>query len=498
MLVREGLAKVDDYSNSKELWTAQEEAQAARRNVRPSRPHLLDADTVLTASPLRASADLVHVRPGAGCRQRRRRASSSAAAKGPAQKRTEYLDVVVSEVRGGTETVPFSFSVQVVEDGGIPALEKLMGDLTLFHREADVTPAGFAPRSGDLVSAKFSVDDAWYRAKVRRSNPAKKEAEVVYIDCALAVSPSVLSVWAGVPTLTRSMPTDGNTEVIPYSRLRPLAAQFKALEGQAKDATLSFVSLLDWRVETYGEEAKERFIELCLGQQLVANVDDRQPNGVLSLSLFDPADPNSLASAGNSLNVQLVREGSPASTAARASATLPRGVQGARARKGQGAQVARRVLRARRRASGTLSLSPLSEPGIAELTLGLPCRSSRTTRSLVAVAPTKPPTPLPIRLLSRAFLAPSLPQSISQHLLLPTHPPTSSITRLFRTSRSQKHRTRAVLDCGRARRLSSLSLSHSLSHCLSLAVVGCCAAFTWSSRSYCCAVRRRTAQKESA
>lgn len=215
----------------------------------------------------------------------------------------------MSEVRGGTETVPFSFSVQVVEDGGIPALEKLMGDLTLFHREADVTPAGFAPRSGDLVSAKFSVDDAWYRAKVRRSNPAKKEAEVVYIDCALAVSPSVLSVWAGVPTLTRSMPTDGNTEVIPYSRLRPLAAQFKALEGQAKDATLSFVSLLDWRVETYGEEAKERFIELCLGQQLVANVDDRQPNGVLSLSLFDPADPNSLASAGNSLNVQLVREG---------------------------------------------------------------------------------------------------------------------------------------------------------------------------------------------
>ncbi|GAA5833480.1 hypothetical protein JCM9279_001538 [Rhodotorula babjevae] len=260
MLVREGLAKVDEYSNAKELWTAQEEAQAARRNIWSS----FDPAAAAAAS----GAD-----------------SSAAGASTPAPKRTEYLDVVVSEVRGGTETVPFSFSVQVLEDGGIPALEKLMGDLTLFHQDdaQAPVPGNFVPRSGDLVSAKFSVDNAWYRAKVRRSNPAKKEAEVVYIDY-------------------------GNSETIPYTRLRPLAAQFKTLEGQAKDATLSFVSLLDWRVEGYGDEAMDRFRELCEGQQLVANVDERQPH-LLSLSLFDPADPNSLASPGNSLNVQLVREG---------------------------------------------------------------------------------------------------------------------------------------------------------------------------------------------
>lgn len=58
-----------------------------------------------------------------------------------------------------------------------------MSDLTLFHKDADVTPAGFTPRSGELVSAQFSVDNAWYRAKVRKSNPAKKQAEVLYIDC---------------------------------------------------------------------------------------------------------------------------------------------------------------------------------------------------------------------------------------------------------------------------------------------------------------------------
>jgi hypothetical protein len=100
---------------------------------------------------------------------------------------------------------------------------------------------------------------------------------------------------------------DGNTETLPFSRLRPLPAEFKALEGQAKDATLSFVSLLDWRTE-YGEDARARFSELCEGQQLVANIDQRDPN-LLHLSLFDPNDPAALSAHENSINVQLVREG---------------------------------------------------------------------------------------------------------------------------------------------------------------------------------------------
>ena len=57
-----------------------------------------------------------------------------------------------------------------------------MDDLTLHHKAVD-SAAPFVPRSNDLVSAKFTADDAWYRARVRRSNPAKKEAEVFYVDC---------------------------------------------------------------------------------------------------------------------------------------------------------------------------------------------------------------------------------------------------------------------------------------------------------------------------
>ena len=59
-----------------------------------------------------------------------------------------------------------------------------MSELTVHHKGADVAPAAFLPRSNDVVSAKFSADDTWYRARVRKSNPAKKEAEVLYIDCA--------------------------------------------------------------------------------------------------------------------------------------------------------------------------------------------------------------------------------------------------------------------------------------------------------------------------
>lgn len=32
-----------------------------------------------------------------------------------------------------------------------------------------------------------SADDTWYRARIRRANPARKEADVVYVDCQLAL-----------------------------------------------------------------------------------------------------------------------------------------------------------------------------------------------------------------------------------------------------------------------------------------------------------------------
>ncbi|KAI5475177.1 transcription factor (Snd1/p100) [Pseudohyphozyma bogoriensis] len=254
-LVREGLARVDEYAaerGARELLEAQEEAKRAKKNIWKS----YDAEAEAAASGAQAA---------------------------PASARKEYVDLMVSEVRGdGVGGVPFSFAVQLLQNGGIPALEKLMSDLTLHHKSSDVTPANFVPRTNDVVSAKFSADDTWYRARIRRCNPARKEADIIYIDY-------------------------GNTEIIPFSRLRPLAPQFKGLDAQAKEATLSFVHLLGSETE-YGPDALDRFRDLVEGRQLVANIDAREAN-LLHLSLFDPADPSASTAHEASINVSLVREG---------------------------------------------------------------------------------------------------------------------------------------------------------------------------------------------
>ena len=89
-----------------------------------------------------------------------------------------------------------------------------MRDFSLHHKTVAV-PAGFTPKAGELVSAKFS-DGQWYRAKVRRASPIKKEAEVTFIDY-------------------------GNQDTIGFADIRPLDPKFRSLPGQAHDARLRCV-----------------------------------------------------------------------------------------------------------------------------------------------------------------------------------------------------------------------------------------------------------------
>jgi staphylococcal nuclease domain-containing protein 1 len=96
-----------------------------------------------------------------------------------------------------------------------------MRDFSLHHRSPVAAPANFIPKGGDLVSAKFS-DGAWYRAKIRRASPVKKEAEVTFIDY-------------------------GNQDTVTFSNIRPLDPKFRSLPGQAHEARLrleqtSFIS----------------------------------------------------------------------------------------------------------------------------------------------------------------------------------------------------------------------------------------------------------------
>lgn len=80
------------------------------------------------------------------------------------------------------------------------------------HHKVTASPASITPKSGDLVSAKFS-DGSWYRAKVRRASPIKKEAEVTFIDY-------------------------GNQSTVGFKDIRPLDPKFRSLPGQAHDARL--------------------------------------------------------------------------------------------------------------------------------------------------------------------------------------------------------------------------------------------------------------------
>ena len=89
-----------------------------------------------------------------------------------------------------------------------------MHDFSLHHR-GTTAPPSFTPKGGDLVSAKFS-DGSWYRAKVRRSSPLKKEAEVTFIDY-------------------------GNQDTVAFKDIRPLDPKFRSLPGQAHDARLRYV-----------------------------------------------------------------------------------------------------------------------------------------------------------------------------------------------------------------------------------------------------------------
>lgn len=91
-----------------------------------------------------------------------------------------------------------------------------------------------------------------------------------------------------------------------FDCIRPLDAQFKSLPAQAKEASLSFISLLGSETD-YAAEAVELFRDLCEGRPLVANIDRRDANSV-SVTLFD-ANVSKSSTSTDSINVELVRSG---------------------------------------------------------------------------------------------------------------------------------------------------------------------------------------------
>ena len=99
----------------------------------------------------------------------------------------------------------------------------------------------------------------------------------------------------------------GNQESVKLSAIRAIGQpSFSVLPGQAKDATLSFVTL-PARDADYGVEAHNEFELLTGNKSLVANVDYRTPGGAISLTLWDPKTGKE--GAESSINAEMVKSG---------------------------------------------------------------------------------------------------------------------------------------------------------------------------------------------
>ncbi|XP_063935121.1 ribonuclease TUDOR 2 [Daucus carota subsp. sativus] len=139
----------------------------------------------------------------------------------------EEIQVVVTEVLSGGK-----FYVQATGTQEVASIQQELASLKL--QEAHVIDGSFNPKKGDLVLARFSRDNSWYRAMIVNSpggaiGSSEDKFEVFYIDY-------------------------GNQEMVEYSQLRPLDSSISSSPGLAQLCSLAYVTVP--RVEEdYGKEA---------------------------------------------------------------------------------------------------------------------------------------------------------------------------------------------------------------------------------------------------
>lgn len=263
LLVDEGFASVHAYSaeksgNGAELFAAEQKAKEARRGM------WHDWDPSQEAAE--SGADYEAPTNGTN-------------GDAPLPKRELiYRDVTVTYV----DPTNGRLKMQLIGSGKAN-LETLMKELGSFHLSpGNAQKLSAPPKAGDLVSAKFSEDGVWYRARVRRNDRDAKTSEVVYIDY-------------------------GNAETQKWDALRPLDSTkfgINRLKGQAVDAALSFVQFPT--ASEYLAESVNAVYDFTGGRELVANIDfDDSRDNVMWVTLMD----QKAASATNSVNAEIVSEG---------------------------------------------------------------------------------------------------------------------------------------------------------------------------------------------
>lgn len=278
-LVEQGLAKVHDYSADKvgqgdELRASQTRAQEARVGLwkdwdpekEAAEAEALEkafAETKIAAAAAAAAASVNDDPSKNGTRP------------------VNYKNIVITSI--DPETLRFKF--QAVGAG----TEKLKGMMDLFDRFHQGMSGALSgpPRTGEFVSAKFTYDGRWYRARVQRVDADNERAVVCYIDY-------------------------GNTETVAWSSLRPLPDQFNvsALAGQANDGKFAFLTFprenrdsFDWLTDSIMGRTCKAIVE-----QETASSVGKTTTKVHHITLLGSPDAP-VTKLKDSINAQLVEVG---------------------------------------------------------------------------------------------------------------------------------------------------------------------------------------------
>jgi len=180
-------------------------------------------------------------------------AAAAAAAQEPvpdAQK--QHVQMTLTEILDGAH-----FYAHVTADAKLASLQQQLGALAL----AKAVP--HEPRAGQIVAAKFTQDDEWYRAKVQKKNG--DEYTVLFIDY-------------------------GNVDVVGADRLRALDAALgpAVISPQAIECRLACVSVGEGNDGGEGQEAVMALGKAAWGTPVLVRVEHRQGE-VLHVTLFDAA-----------------------------------------------------------------------------------------------------------------------------------------------------------------------------------------------------------------
>lgn len=273
LLVEEGLASVHAYSaeksgNGPELFAAEKKAKEARKGM------WHDWDSSKEAEENGDDYDAAPATNGTSN-------GVNGDSHGPIPTRArDYKDVTVTHI----DPTNARLKLQIL-GAGKANLESLMRDFASFHiSSSNSQPLPSPPKAGDIVSAKFSADGVWYRARVRRNDRENKTSEIVYIDY-------------------------GNSETQPWSALRaldPTRFGIQKLKPQAVDAALAFVQFPT--SPEYLSESCQMLGDITWDRELVANVEytDARDNNLMWVTLMDP---KAASTKTETLNAEVVSEG---------------------------------------------------------------------------------------------------------------------------------------------------------------------------------------------